>query len=195
MSVLANKTDIIAMIERFCYSKEVRVLNDPPYRSGNIPTLTLLVKCTSKTPSSWEAPGWLGTKLAEILNCEVKITVAENVKPLYKNYVIENSAPIEDKGALCRLFGVASTSSVVLEEIDMKFHRSLLKQANQYLGSLATGEKKISEAENLNHHSGVCESETDTKKRKVDSSGESNSPNQASTESPQKIKSPGSLRK
>jgi hypothetical protein len=191
--VLADKKEIISLVKLFGFLEDVKIISEP-IKKGGLITLTLLVSTIPETQLPWENSVRLSAKLSKELACQVDVVVLENISRIHRFGFLEKSASLSDEKKICALFGVISTDAILLDDTE-KPDPIVLKHAEEYLNSLMGREKKLTDAENLSKHAVVCAAEGDVKKRKVGSSDEADSPNQGSTESPQKNNGPGSAKK
>jgi len=182
--------DIVEIIQLFGYTKDVMVYcGDKITNEENIITLGLVISRNKEVNSPWNAKILLGAKLSALLNCQVDvISLQAHSEPVADGILIE-SASITDDEMIREKFKVSSTKAIFLNDSE-KPGLDDVKRADEYLATASQYLKKSSSAESLSKHAVVCEA--DLKKRKVDSSGESDSPKSGSTESPQKSNGPGS---
>jgi hypothetical protein len=76
----------------------------------------LLIRDVPQTEVSYKNNAWLSAKLSEMLGCKTDARVLEGIESLYKNYMFEKSALIQDEKAVCALFGATSPHAVSFEE-------------------------------------------------------------------------------
>lgn len=183
--VLFKRDNIISLAQEFGFDSEVRIFCDEPLKAeGEVSGLILIVKSIPEKSIHFESPIFLGTLLSEMLKCKVDVRDL-NAITMYKEHAVRKSVPIKNENEIPALFNQASLEKIFFDDTKAP-HPISLKNAQKHLASLRPGERKTSDAELLSKQAVVCEAETDAKKRKVGSSDEADSPNQGSTESPQK---------
>ena len=185
--ILARKAEIKSRIQDFGYSDVVRIACEQSQPKAPV-ALGLIVAKTPGNSVSYKHRGWLIEILSKELGCQVNVTVFDNVENVYKYDAQAKSASIDDDVAVCKLFSVASTREISLQNAGAP-DKSRLDHAEDYLRSLSAERKIPSDAEKFSRLAFLPPpaKETPQKKLKPGSSEESSaSPPEGNTESPSK---------
>ena len=128
--ILSEKEKIIALVEQFGYSKEVKIYCENP----NDKVIHFLVsKASEDSPPTYKARSFLKAMLVEKLDCHVNVIVYQCVKDPYRYDVNIKSANIMDEQALVQLFGSTKVHFADLDEEEKGDNKILLEQAEEYL--------------------------------------------------------------
>ena len=134
--ILEKLKKIKQIVTDFGYGNNIRLYHDSSQNTDSQQLLQLVVHSNSCTKTGFNTRSYLKAKLIELLDCQVSVTIYENVSPIYRDDIEQKSYSLDERQAIDKLVKQSNRKQIEysdLTEEDRKFHSLILKQADDYL--------------------------------------------------------------